>query len=73
MRFVERLPPHEGRQQQRERRTRERLDPERQRRLLLESETGTILRDAPQRIALCYPSPYGVAMSSLGYQVIYRT
>ncbi len=27
----------------------------------------------PARIALAYPSPYRVAMSSLGYQTIYRT
>ncbi len=39
---------------------------------LLASETGTIFRDATLRIGLCYPNPYRVAMSSLGYQVIYR-
>lgn len=42
------------------------------RRALLADERGTITRDAGYRIALCYPSPYRVAMSSLGYQVIYR-
>jgi radical SAM superfamily enzyme YgiQ (UPF0313 family) len=35
-------------------------------------EHGTIAREAPVRIALCYPSPYRAAMSSLGYQQIYR-
>ena len=38
----------------------------------LASERGTIRREAPTRIALCYPSPYRAAMSSLGYQQIYR-
>ena len=46
--------------------------PEDIRRELLAAETGTIVRDAPLRIGLCYPNPYRVAMSSLGYQVIYR-
>lgn len=41
-------------------------------RRLLAAETGTIRRDAPFRVALCYPSPYRAAMSSLGYQTIYR-
>jgi radical SAM superfamily enzyme YgiQ (UPF0313 family) len=41
-------------------------------RALLRDEQGTIFRQAPLRIALCYPSPYFVAMSSLGYQTIYR-
>ncbi|MGC4067614.1 MAG: radical SAM protein [Polyangiaceae bacterium] len=36
------------------------------------SEVGRIEKDAPIRIALTYPSPYHVAMSSLGYQTIYR-
>src|SRR5919197_1149651 len=35
-------------------------------------EEGTIYKEAPQRVALCYPSPYHVGMSSLGYQTIYR-
>jgi radical SAM superfamily enzyme YgiQ (UPF0313 family) len=35
-------------------------------------ERGTIAREAALRIALCYPSPYRAAMSSLGYQQIYR-
>lgn len=39
----------------------------------LADEVGRIDRQAPRRIALVYPSPYTVAMSSLGYQSIYRT
>lgn len=39
---------------------------------LLADEEGTIYKDARHRIALCYPSPYRAAMSSLGYQSIYR-
>lgn len=39
---------------------------------LLAEEAGTILRQASFRVALCYPSPYHVAMSSLGFQTIYR-
>jgi radical SAM superfamily enzyme YgiQ (UPF0313 family) len=35
-------------------------------------ERGAIHREAPVRIALCYPSPYRAAMSSLGFQQIYR-
>ena len=35
-------------------------------------ERGAIRREAAIRIALCYPSPYRAAMSSLGYQQIYR-
>lgn len=38
----------------------------------LAQEHGTIYREAPHRVALLYPSPYRVGMSSLGYQVIYR-
>jgi radical SAM superfamily enzyme YgiQ (UPF0313 family) len=38
----------------------------------LAEETGTIQSDAPARLALVYPSPYHVGMSSLGYQAIYR-
>jgi radical SAM superfamily enzyme YgiQ (UPF0313 family) len=37
----------------------------------LEREEGTLLREAGIRVALCYPSPYFVGMSSLGYQSIY--
>ena len=45
------------------------LEPIRQR--LLE-ERGTLRKQAARRIALCYPSPYHVGMSSLGFQTIYR-
>ncbi len=38
----------------------------------LSDETGRIDKEAPTRVALAYPSPYHVAMSSLGYQRIYR-
>ena len=38
----------------------------------LENERGTIVKDAPVRVALTYPSPYAVGMSSLGFQTIYR-
>ena len=38
----------------------------------LRAEIGRIAKQAPLRVALAYPSPYGVAMSSLGYQRIYR-
>jgi radical SAM superfamily enzyme YgiQ (UPF0313 family) len=38
----------------------------------LADETGRIARQAPHTIALCYPSPYRVGMSSLGFQRIYR-
>jgi radical SAM superfamily enzyme YgiQ (UPF0313 family) len=34
-------------------------------------EVGTIRREAPRRLALVYPSPYHVGMSSLGFQTIY--
>jgi radical SAM superfamily enzyme YgiQ (UPF0313 family) len=42
-------------------------------RRLLDEETGTIFREAATKVALVYPSPYRAAMSSLGYQQIYRT
>lgn len=38
----------------------------------LADETGRIAKQAPFTVALCYPSPYHVGMSSLGYQRIYR-
>ncbi len=38
----------------------------------LSAEVGRIEKDAPVRIALSYPSPYHVGMSSLGFQRIYR-
>jgi radical SAM superfamily enzyme YgiQ (UPF0313 family) len=37
----------------------------------LADEVGRIDKEAPHRIALAYPSPYHVAMSSLGYQRVY--
>jgi radical SAM superfamily enzyme YgiQ (UPF0313 family) len=43
------------------------------RRGLLAAERGTLYKEAETRIALVYPSPYRAAMSSLGYQQIYRT
>ncbi len=42
------------------------------RRELLAAERGTRFSEAETRIALVYPSPYRAAMSSLGYQQIYR-
>ncbi|MGQ0504924.1 MAG: radical SAM protein [Myxococcaceae bacterium] len=39
---------------------------------LLDEEQGTLRKEAPYRVALCYPSPYHVGMSSLGFQTIYR-
>lgn len=38
----------------------------------LGEETGTLVKEAALRVALCYPSPYAVGMSSLGFQTIYR-
>ncbi len=35
-------------------------------------ERGTLFCEAPYQVALLYPSPYTVGMSSLGFQVIYR-
>src|SRR3954471_5691216 len=43
------------------------------RRALLAAERGTLFKEAETRIAMVYPSPYRAAMSSLGYQQIYRT
>ena len=43
------------------------------RRQLLADERGTLYKEAELRVALVYPSPYRAAMSSLGYQQIYRT
>jgi radical SAM superfamily enzyme YgiQ (UPF0313 family) len=37
----------------------------------LSAEVGRIDKDAPWRVALASPSPYRVAMSSLGFQCIY--
>jgi radical SAM superfamily enzyme YgiQ (UPF0313 family) len=38
----------------------------------LADEAGTIYKQAGLGFALCYPSPYAVGMSSLGFQTIYR-
>src|SRR5690606_29510056 len=38
----------------------------------LEREVGRLDKQAPWRVALTYPSPYSVGMSSLGFQQIYR-
>jgi radical SAM superfamily enzyme YgiQ (UPF0313 family) len=38
----------------------------------LADEIGRIPGHAPYTVALCYPSPYRVGMSSLGFQRIYR-
>ena len=38
----------------------------------LADETGTLHKQADLAVALCYPSPYHVGMSSLGFQSIYR-
>ncbi|HEX9297141.1 MAG TPA: radical SAM protein [Polyangiaceae bacterium] len=38
----------------------------------LRAERGAIRKQAPLRVALSYPSPYNVGMSSLGFQRIYR-
>lgn len=38
----------------------------------LEREVGRLDKQAPWRVALTYPSPYAVGMSSLGFQQIYR-
>jgi radical SAM superfamily enzyme YgiQ (UPF0313 family) len=39
----------------------------------LADETGRIEKDAPNAVALAYPSPYAAGMSSLGFQRIYRS
>jgi radical SAM superfamily enzyme YgiQ (UPF0313 family) len=38
----------------------------------LAEEVGRMDKQAPYRVALAYPSPYRVGMSSLGYQQIYK-
>ncbi len=38
----------------------------------MREEEGTLHKQASLRVALCYPSPYSVGMSSLGFQTIYR-
>lgn len=42
-------------------------------RMRLADEVGTIGAEAPEKVALVYPSPYAAGMSSLGFQQIYRT
>ncbi|MCL2178257.1 MAG: B12-binding domain-containing radical SAM protein [Proteobacteria bacterium] len=39
---------------------------------LLKAERGAVFKQGALGVALCYPSPYRVAMSSLGFQTIYR-
>jgi len=39
---------------------------------LLAAERGTLFKQGAVGVALCYPSPYRVGMSSLGFQTIYR-
>ncbi|MFZ5890790.1 MAG: B12-binding domain-containing radical SAM protein [Myxococcota bacterium] len=39
----------------------------------LGAESGRIDKEAPTRVALMYPSPYHVGMSSLGYQQVYKS
>ena len=39
----------------------------------MRDEVGTIDKEAPEAVALLYPSPYHVGMSSLGFQTIYRS
>lgn len=48
------------------------IHPESWRKDLLAAEKGTIFKQASTTIGLCYPNPYHTAMSSLGYQVVYR-
>jgi radical SAM superfamily enzyme YgiQ (UPF0313 family) len=48
------------------------MDPRELIRRRLSDEVGTVFKDAPSRVALVYPSPYRVGMSSLGFQSIYR-
>jgi radical SAM superfamily enzyme YgiQ (UPF0313 family) len=38
----------------------------------LAAEAGTLYKQADLPFALCYPSPYFVGMSSLGFQTVYR-
>ena len=39
----------------------------------MRDETGVLDKETPETVALVYPSPYHVGMSSLGYQTIYRS
>lgn len=38
----------------------------------MRDEIGTLRSEAPERVAMVYPSPYRTGMSSLGFQSIYR-
>jgi radical SAM superfamily enzyme YgiQ (UPF0313 family) len=38
----------------------------------LGDEKGRISKEAPFTVAVCYPSPYRIGMSSLGFQRVYR-
>jgi radical SAM superfamily enzyme YgiQ (UPF0313 family) len=49
-----------------------RYDPHEHASRRLALERGTIFEEGPEAVALLYPSPYSTAMSSLGYQTIYR-
>jgi radical SAM superfamily enzyme YgiQ (UPF0313 family) len=44
----------------------------RQVRRRVEDEIGVLRKPGSYKVALCYPSPYKVGMSSLGFQTIYR-
>lgn len=48
-------------------------DPKTEARQRLADEVGTIVKEAPEAVALLYPSPYHAGMSSLGFQTIYRS
>ncbi len=48
------------------------MDPREVVRARVARERGTIHKAAAEQVALCYPSPYHVGMSSLGFQTIYR-
>jgi len=47
-------------------------DPRAEVRARMADEQGVLRTEAPDRVALVYPSPYRVGMSSLGFQTIYR-
>lgn len=49
-----------------------RTDPKAEARDRLADEVGTLFIEAPESVALVYPSPYRTGMSSLGYQTIYK-
>jgi radical SAM superfamily enzyme YgiQ (UPF0313 family) len=50
----------------------QRYDPHEHASRRLSRERGTLFEEGPEAVALLYPSPYSTAMSSLGYQTIYR-